>query len=227
MIIAYQTNQNKLVGLAKVHQSCERDGNLYLKPIETIGVKVRELKQADSKIAEIHAFKTREIKTVYDISLADAQYLLKIAGAKYKVFEKKSEKSAIASSVLEPPKRVSVEITRIVRDTAKTKELKKIYEYRCQICNQRIKISPTKFYAEVHHIKPLGGKHKGLDEESNMIVVCPTHHACFDLGVAKFVSSNKVKIGKEIFVLSNKHKLSKDNLDYHNKIIFGRNVERV
>lgn len=134
------------------------------------------------------------------------------------------EDSAVASSVLEPPKRISVEITRVVRDTAKTRRLKKLHEYRCQICNQRIEISSTKFYAEVHHVRPLGGKHKGLDKESNMIVVCPSHHAYFDFGVPRFLSAQRVKIGKEIFELSNRHGLDKDNLDYHNEFIFGSNA---
>ena len=56
-----------------------------------------------------------------------------------------------------------------------------------------------------------------------MIVVCPTHHAYFDFGVPRFLSAKRVKIGKETFTLSNKHELNKDNLDYHNKIIFGSN----
>lgn len=37
MIIAYQTDRNELVGLAKVQRPRERDGYLYLTPMETIG----------------------------------------------------------------------------------------------------------------------------------------------------------------------------------------------
>jgi len=92
----------------------------------------------------------------------------------------------------------------VVRDTVKTHKLKEMYECRCQVCNERIEISLTKSYAEVHHIRPLGGNHNGLDQESNMIVVCPTHHAYFDYGVPKFLSSKKVRIGGEIFALSNR-----------------------
>ena len=87
-----------------------------------------------------------------------------------------------------------------------------------------IEISQVKFYAEVHHIRPLGGDHKGLDDESNMIVVCPTHHAYFDFGVPRFLSTKRVKIGNETFKLLSKHNLDKDNLDYHNEILFGRNA---
>jgi hypothetical protein len=218
MVIAYQTNRNELVGLAKVRQSCAADGYLYLTSIELIEVKVRPLKKLDPKIAEIPALKPRPIRTVYSISPSDARYLLNTAGAKYKDYREKTKNSVVAASILEPPKRILVQITRVVRDTAKTRKLKEIYEYRCQVCNERIEISQTKFYAEVHHIRPLGGKHKGLDEESNMIVVCPTHHAYFDFGIPRFSSANRVKIGSEIFALSNKHELNKRNLDYHNDV---------
>jgi hypothetical protein len=129
-----------------------------------------------------------------------------------------------ASSALEPPKRVHIQTTRIIRDTTKTKKLKKRYGYRCQLCSDRISISPNRFYAEVHHIRPLGGSHMGLDDESNMIVVCPTHHAYFDLGVPKFSSEKEVIIGNKIFRLTLKHELSYENLKYHNTEIFGRNA---
>lgn len=129
-----------------------------------------------------------------------------------------------ALSLVEPPKRIKVETTRVIRDTAKTKRLKERYNHRCQVCGNRIEISPTKYYAEVHHIRPLGGTHMGLDDESNMIVVCPTHHAYFDYGVPKFLSGSEVIIGAKVFNLTSKHRLGEDNLNYHNQELFGRNV---
>jgi hypothetical protein len=134
-----------------------------------------------------------------------------------------SPNSLTASSVLEPPKRIKVEITRVIRDTVKTKRLKKKYDYRCQLCDARIEVSSNKYYAEVHHIRPLGGKHMGLDDEANMLVVCPNHHAYFDLGVPRFLSTEEVLIGEQIFSLTVKHKLGEENLNYHNQEIFGKN----
>ncbi|WP_337288754.1 DUF3883 domain-containing protein [Candidatus Methylomirabilis sp.] len=80
MIIAYQTNRNELVGTAKVKQSCDRDGWLYLERLRTIGVKVRPLKEADAAIAAIPALRPGPVMTVYQISAADAIRLLKAAG---------------------------------------------------------------------------------------------------------------------------------------------------
>lgn len=162
------------------------------------------------------------IQTIRPLSEADGLLLekysqtLKINSSKSDTGNLLKDEIINAQSVLEPPERVIYEVSRIVRDTIKTRKLKKLYNYYCQLCNQRIEISPTKFYCEVHHIKPLGGEHQGLDVEQNMLVVCPTHHACFDLGVAEFVSNEKVKIGKDFFPLTIKHNFDKKNLDYHN-----------
>lgn len=37
-------------------------------------------------------------------------------------------------------------------------------------------------YAERAHIRPLGSPHDGPDDESNILCLCPNHHALFDLG---------------------------------------------
>ncbi len=91
-IIAYQTDRNELVGIVEVSQSCAVDGYLYLQPIEIIGVKVRPLK-TDPNIAAIPAFKPGPIKTLYEISSADAERLLKAAGSTYQ-FKTKTPKSS-------------------------------------------------------------------------------------------------------------------------------------
>jgi len=82
LIIAYQTDRNELVGLAKVRQSCQQDTYLYLDPMETLGVKVRPLKRADPQISAIPALKPGPIQTVYEVSDSDARRLLAAAGAK-------------------------------------------------------------------------------------------------------------------------------------------------
>ena len=76
MIIAYQTDRNELFGLAKVRQSTERDGDLYLTPIERIGVKVRPLKK-DPAIASIKAFQPGPVRTIYPITEGEARELLR------------------------------------------------------------------------------------------------------------------------------------------------------
>ena len=80
VVLAYQTERNELVGVATVEgfEKGDRGIDLMLKAVETIGVKVWPLK-VDKRIADLHAFRTREIKTIYRITANDAEYLLKVA----------------------------------------------------------------------------------------------------------------------------------------------------
>lgn len=83
-ILAYQTDRNELVGVAKVVR-WDREGRykrLILRPIENIGVRVRPLKEADSRLARIPAFQPGPIHTLYQISTPDALLVLKAARAR-------------------------------------------------------------------------------------------------------------------------------------------------
>lgn len=83
LVIAYQTNSNEIVGLAKVRQPCSKDTYLYLDRVEVIGARVRPLKKASPKIAAIPALQQGPIRTIYEISDRDARLLLEAAGSSY------------------------------------------------------------------------------------------------------------------------------------------------
>jgi len=78
------------------------------------------------------------------------------------------------------PERRDMVVSRIVRDTAVTREVKQLYEFRCQVCGERVE-TPTGPYAEAAHVTPLGRPHDGPDTLANVLCLCPTHHAAFDL----------------------------------------------
>lgn len=86
-ILAYQTDRNELVGLARVSRLRPRSGflDLILKPIRKIGVKVRPLKALDPRIAAIPALKPGPIRTLYSITGPDAKRLLRAAGVHIRV----------------------------------------------------------------------------------------------------------------------------------------------
>ena len=63
------------------------------------------------------------------------------------------------------------------------------------------------FYAEAHHLKPLGGEHRGPDIEGNLICLCPNHHALFDYFAVR------LDVGKLAFC---EHTLGAEFVDYHN-----------
>jgi len=84
-----------------------------------------------------------------------------------------------------PPLRVRANVERVIRNTRKGIELKKLHDWRCQVCGVRLAIpAPGKaiasFHAEVHHVRPLGREHNGKDNWNNMLVLCPNCHAAFD-----------------------------------------------
>ncbi len=110
------------------------------------------------------------------------------------------------------PERVLVETHRIIRDTKIARKVKFLHEYKCQICGEAIDLGNGKHYAEAHHIKPLGGKHKGPDVIENILCVCPNHHAQLDFGAIKInINSLRNSLG---------HEISDDYVQYHNLSIF-------
>jgi len=80
-ILAYQTDRNELVGTARVvrwepHGKFKR---LILRPMRTIGVRVRPLKKRVPRVRRIPALQPGPIHTLYRISNADAIALLHAA----------------------------------------------------------------------------------------------------------------------------------------------------
>jgi hypothetical protein len=83
----------------------------------------------------------------------------------------------------QPPASDEVTSYQIVRDPVLAYRVKVLHEYRCQVCGERIALPDGRFYAEAHHIQPLGGEHQGHDLLGNMLCVCPNHHAELDLAL--------------------------------------------
>jgi len=116
------------------------------------------------------------------------------------------------SDVAEPLTTYSTQlVTRVIRDSILAYELKRLYQFRCQICEARIALTNYKFYAEGHHIKPLGGPHYGPDLASNMLVVCPNHHVELDFGVREINVHNLLIV---------KHTIQSQYIEYHNQNIY-------
>ena len=123
------------------------------------------------------------------------------------------------SDIAAPPDRIEARVRRIIRDTVAAKSLKAIYDYNCQVCGLRIEPAPGKYYVEVHHVRPLGGDHHGLDTHGNMLVLCPNHHAMFDFGIPHFIDADHVMIREATQPMTCKHTLADDVIAYHNEHI--------
>jgi hypothetical protein len=119
----------------------------------------------------------------------------------------------IAADIAEPPMRMSSEIYRILRDTKLAREVKVSHGFQCQVChNPPLKLSDIKFYAEVHHIKPLGSPHNGPDIQENILCVCPNCHVLLDYGAIL------LDLGQ--LSTSTTHTIGRKYVDYHNQQVF-------
>lgn len=112
------------------------------------------------------------------------------------------------------PERKLITTQRIVRDTKCSKELKKHYDYQCQVCNISI-MTASGPYAEAAHIRPLGVPHNGPDTSDNILCLCPNHHVMFDLGAFSIQDDLKlIGIDGELLVKKG-HEISITHLKYH------------
>jgi putative restriction endonuclease len=73
-------------------------------------------------------------------------------------------------------------VSRRVRDTALSRELKIFYDHKCQVCGVSIPGDGNRLYSEGAHVRPLGRPHLGEDLRSNLLCLCPNHHIQLDIG---------------------------------------------
>lgn len=82
---------------------------------------------------------------------------------------------------LDPAYAASI-VTRRIRDTAISREVKAVYSNRCQVCSTAIPGIGDRHYSEGAHVKPLGRPHLGADSLDNLLCLCPNHHTQLDIG---------------------------------------------
>lgn len=115
-----------------------------------------------------------------------------------------------------------------LRCTLLATQLKREYESTCQVCRSPLVLRETKFYAEAHHVRPLGRPHFGPDVPGNILVLCPNHHVMFDRGALavapisleiRHAVSDQFPAGQRLFV-KEWHKIGVEFLQYHEQCIF-------
>lgn len=123
----------------------------------------------------------------------------------------------------EDPAFAMTTVSRRIRDTVLSHELKRFYDYECQICGITIIGIAGNRYAEGAHVRPLGRPHLGDDSRSNLLCLCPNHHAQLDLGgifieddMSVVESGERAVIGALTFKA--KHRLEVANVAYHRQM---------
>ena len=108
---------------------------------------------------------------------------------------------------------------RIVRDTEQTRQIKALYNYRCQVCGIRLEGSAG-LYAEAVHIRPLGKPHNGSDSPDNILCLCPNHHVLFEYGGFTIADDwSLVGVSGSLHVHP-RHTINLDNIRYHQEHYF-------
>jgi len=101
-----------------------------------------------------------------------------------------------------------MEVSRLIRDTKLSREVKAIHDNTCQICGYRLELSTETTYAEGHHLQPLGQDHSGPDVKENIICVCPNCHVKLDF--------RAFRITPGMLRLKDGHTVAQRFIDYHN-----------
>jgi putative restriction endonuclease len=113
-----------------------------------------------------------------------------------------------------PAERRLTTTLRLVRDTALTREVKRLYDYHCQVCQARL-LGAVGPYAEAAHIRPLGAPHHGPDALSNVLCLCPNHHVLFDLGAWAVAADYRLLSLNGQLQLHPRHWVAAEHLAYH------------
>jgi predicted HNH restriction endonuclease len=179
IIIAYQTDRNEIVGIAQVTQSCQRGKRLHLKPVMTIGVKVRPLKESDQKIDAIPALKAVWIQTIYDISDSDAHRLLKAAGVPQKLLSRlqTTTRTSEEETFVEGEKRTAARAERNARLRVAAKKKWGVKCYCCGFDFEQFYGSIAKNAGVVHHLELFTANNKKRKTTvEDVRVVCANCH---------------------------------------------------
>ena len=107
-------------------------------------------------------------------------------------------------------------VTRVLRSTSVADWVKRLYNYRCQVCGLSIE-TPAGPYAEAAHIRPLGQGHDGADTPDNVLCLCPNHHVMFDYHA--FTIEDDFRLVGEAtehqLIVDASHHIDPANLAYH------------
>jgi putative restriction endonuclease len=111
-------------------------------------------------------------------------------------------------------RRAKTTVSRVIRDTSISRDVKKIHDFTCQVCGTRLE-GPAGGYAEGAHIRPLGQPHNGPDTTDNILCLCPNHHWLFDCGAFGINDDFKLFGLAGELRTTPKHTIDVDHLTYH------------
>jgi putative restriction endonuclease len=114
-------------------------------------------------------------------------------------------------------------ISRRIRDTELTRQVKSLYDNGCQVCELTVPGVADRTYSEGAHVRPLGRPHLGADVLSNILCLCPNHHVQLDIGGMVILNDFTVALTKDLVPISElhfakSHRLNADFARYHREL---------
>jgi hypothetical protein len=168
-----------------------------------------------------------KVKLVGNIKLLDRFNELELSISKQLTTDKPKEEitkvdfSVNRSDIEHGTEAILQEIRTSKRNRSLTSNLKRLYDYSCQVCGRKIYDHNKKEYnIDVHHVIPLGNG--GDDNYDNMIVVCKLCHTYIHSGTIAFNHQDLIILNSPIdykffslisFKLN--HKLNEKSKRYH------------
>jgi putative restriction endonuclease len=117
------------------------------------------------------------------------------------------------------PAYATTTVSRRIRDSEMSRQLKKMYGHSCQVCGTSIPAARARLYSEGAHVKPLGKPHLGADQLDNILCLCPNHHTQLDMGGMVILGDFSVASITDLspfaqLTFKNKHILNAANAKY-------------
>lgn len=122
-------------------------------------------------------------------------------------------------AVYQPAPRITTSINRLVRDTRLMQQVKRLYDFKCQVCLQRL-ANQVRPYAEAAHLQPLGAPHHGPDTLDNLLCLCPNHHVLLDMGAWSLDDQFNIQGLPGTLQLHSAHRLKVEWARYHRNNIY-------
>lgn len=115
------------------------------------------------------------------------------------------------------PERAQVTISRVVRSTTIGDRVKRLHDFRCQVCSVRLK-TPAGAYAECCHIRPLGRPHNGPDVLDNVLCLCANCHVLFDKKALLIADDLSIIGSSQHLREASGHEINTEHLAYHRSL---------
>ncbi len=212
----YEKKGNYRIAKSKLRNSITQEpytGKLYKKEKELVG-RLRE--NGKPMFTDDFAPLLKSLKGSTKTHIMEAGDLIYRTGFKYNstyhTLDDRYETGKGKTETVHQVDRTRIEINRINRSIHLAQKVKRLCEFKCQLCGDRVQIGEDEFYAEAHHIQPLGKPHNGDDVLENMICVCPNCHVKLDYGI--------VPLEKSKIHFLDEHPIGDIYISYHNETYF-------